>query len=71
VPSTSCSGIRVTPGTRNTSVLVNKLRAQNQTSGWEVAVCAKRRYAARDHRSINARSAALVENWINAGALNN
>jgi hypothetical protein len=70
VPSTSCAGIRVTAGNAETSVLVNKLRAKPNL-GLGVAVCGGDPMPVGTNRSITLDQLHMIENWINAGALNN
>ncbi len=70
VASTSCSGIRVTPGNAETSVLVNKLRAKPNL-GLGVTVCGGMPMPIGDTRSITLEELHMIESWINAGALNN
>jgi len=70
VASTSCSGIRVTPGNAETSVLVNKLRAKPNL-GLGVTVCGGMPMPLGDTRSITLEELHMIESWINAGALNN
>jgi hypothetical protein len=70
VPSTSCSGIRVTAGNAETSVLINKLRAKPNL-GLGVTVCGGVPMPMGDTRSITLDQLHMIESWINAGALNN
>jgi hypothetical protein len=70
VASTSCPGsIRVTAGNAETSVLVNKLRSK-PVLGLGVTACGGDPMPI-GNRSITLDQLHLIENWINAGALNN
>ena len=66
--STSCAGTRVIPGNAAASVLVNKLRAKAPfNSGLLCGGAAM----PKGNRSITPAQLQMIEQWINAGALNN
>jgi hypothetical protein len=66
--ATSCPGTRVIPGSAAASVLVNKLRAKAPfNSGLLCGGAAM----PKGNRSITPDQLQMIEQWINAGALNN